>query len=200
MPSQLGQFGVERVSDITSEPITFADVQANSRIDSSGEQTLVENMIIAARMLSEKYLHRTLMTETKVLSLDGFPRAGLIKIPEPPLQAVSEIRYKPTRASNWCIWNSDNYHWDAISEPGRVMPNPGLTWPLITLRSLGCVRVEYVAGYGLAADIPQPIKQAMLMLVSHWFENREASTDFVPRPVQFSFESLMMSYRWGDLH
>jgi len=31
-----------------------------------------------------------------------------------------------------------------------------------------------VAGYGAAAsDVPQPLRQAVLLLVAHWFERRE---------------------------
>lgn len=150
-------------------------------------------------MLAEQYLHRTLVTETKILSLDGFG-GQVIKLPAPPLQAVAEIRYKPTASAPWCVWESEFYHWDAISEPGRVAPNPGYWWPVIEQRTMGCVRIEYVAGYGQPADIPAPIKQGLLMLVGHWFENRESSSEMVPKPLQFSFESLMYAFRWGDLH
>lgn len=36
------------------------------------------------------------------------------------------------------------------------------------------VTLSFTAGYGGEAAVPSPIKQAIRLLVSHWFENREA--------------------------
>jgi len=36
------------------------------------------------------------------------------------------------------------------------------------------VAIEFTAGFGhTAADVPAPIRQALLLLIAHWFENRE---------------------------
>jgi hypothetical protein len=41
----------------------------------------------------------------------------------------------------------------------------------------------------------------MLMLVGHWFENRETSVmGQIPKEIEFGFSTLMYAYRWGDLH
>jgi len=59
------------------------------------------------------------------------------------------------------------------------------------------VEIDYTAGYGSAAtDVPAGLRQAMLSLVGHWFENREAvlmagSGAVVPA----GFDDLVQSYR-----
>ena len=34
-----------------------------------------------------------------------------------------------------------------------------------------------MAGYGAASTVPTSIKQAMLLLIGHWYENREAMVE-----------------------
>jgi len=36
------------------------------------------------------------------------------------------------------------------------------------------VTVRFVSGYGLAAAVPTLLKQAMLLLIGHWYANRES--------------------------
>lgn len=62
-----------------------------------------------------------------------------------------------------------------ISEnsPGRVKLQSGRAWP--THRNFASFVIEFKAGYGDAAtDVPAALKQAVLQLLSHLYENREA--------------------------
>lgn len=52
----------------------------------------------------------------------------------------------------------------------RVFPAEGSAWPSAPYGH----EVEVEAGYADAADIPEQLIQAMLLLVGHWFENHEA--------------------------
>lgn len=57
--------------------------------------------------------------------------------------------------------------------PGRVMLRTGYNWPVH--RDFASFIVEYKAGYGDAAtDVPEGLKQGILQLLSHLYENREA--------------------------
>jgi len=58
------------------------------------------------------------------------------------------------------------------------------------LEQAATVKVNYVAGYGAATAVPQTIKQAMLMLIAHWFENREA-VGTVGGPVELATKALL---------
>jgi len=49
-------------------------------------------------------------------------------------------------------------------------PLPPPLWPH------GGIEIDLIAGHGAPADVPEPFRQAMLMLVARWFENRGDAT------------------------
>jgi uncharacterized phiE125 gp8 family phage protein len=58
------------------------------------------------------------------------------------------------------------------------------------------VTVTYVAGYGDAStDIPEGIRQAVRMMVAHFYENREAVTEAKLMDVPVGVRHLLMKYR-----
>lgn len=170
---------VSLVTAPTQEPITLAEAKANSRIDTSDEDTLVTNLIIAAREWCEEYTGRSFAQQTWDLFLDSFP--DVIDIPKPPLQSVTHVKYYDTDGVQQTLSNTV-YTVDTDSTTGRVYLAYGESWPSYqAIRKT--IEVRFVAGYDddgasppdYAANIPQRVKQACLLLVSHWFENREDS-------------------------
>jgi uncharacterized phiE125 gp8 family phage protein len=81
-----------------------------------------------------------------------------------------------------------------------VTPAYDKVWP--SARSVrDAVQIRFIAGYGDAAsDVPQAIKQAILLLVGHWFENREAVLvhSFKPTVIPIAVDSLLSPYLLGD--
>jgi uncharacterized phiE125 gp8 family phage protein len=57
------------------------------------------------------------------------------------------------------------------------------------------IRNEYICGYGAAAtNVPPALRQAMLLLIAHWFENREAVvTGTIATTIPLSARSLIYS-------
>jgi len=106
------------------------------------------------------------------------------------------IKYYVTDDTEYFM-GAGNYFVDTKSEPGRVALNYGKIWPSTTLRPANGICVTFEAGYGDAAtDVPQEVIRAMLLLISHWYENREpvSVTGAVPKEMPFSVESLL----WQD--
>lgn len=50
---------------------------------------------------------------------------------------------------------------------------------------------------GEPVDVPKTIKQALLLLIAHWYTNREAvvATNVVPREVALTVDALLNQYR-----
>lgn len=99
------------------------------------------------------------------------------RLPWPPLQSVTSITWTDT-AGNVSTVPSSTYIVDTFSEPGRVALAFGQTWPSQSVQGnaiqpVGGVTVTFVAGYTSAANVPQSAKQAMLLLLASWYENRE---------------------------
>jgi hypothetical protein len=94
--------------------------------------------------------------------------------------------------------DTDVYFVDTTSLPGRVGLAYEQEWPTDVTAGIGAVQVNYVAGYGAASAVPQTIKHAILLLIGHWYVNREAvgpSMSDVPMAVS----SLLGSEWAGEL-
>jgi hypothetical protein len=66
-----------------------------------------------------------------------------------------------------------DYFVDDKSEPGRVILAYERSWPTATLRPASGVVIRFTAGYGDAKDVPQKVKQAMLLKIELDFDPHE---------------------------
>jgi uncharacterized phiE125 gp8 family phage protein len=159
------------------------------------EDTLLTNLITVARETCENITNRALATQTLELSLDEFP-IGNIRLPRPPLVSVTSIYYKDSDGTD-TEWANTNYIVDITKEPGEVVLTYGNTYPVFTEYPTGAVKIIYVAGY--TTDCPKSIKQAMLLLIGHLYENREeviaGGFREVLKNIPMGAESLLQSYR-----
>jgi len=97
----------------------------------------------------------------------------VIDLPRPPLQSVESIKYLDTAGSEQTM-PPDSYVIDASSdEIGRIALAWTQYWP-ITRCSINSVLIRFMAGYGDAPeDVPQTIRQGILIEISNLYENRE---------------------------
>jgi len=161
------------VTEPSEYPVTLEEVKAQCRIDGSNEDAYLTSLIKAAALYTERRQWRALITQTWDLVMDEFPEGDTIIIPKPPLQSLSSITYTDSDG-NTSTFSSDSYIVDTDSEPGRVVLKSGESWPSDTLQEAAAVRVRFVAGYGdNPSDVPETTRIAILLLVAHWYENRE---------------------------
>lgn len=186
------EYGLSLVSAPAAEPLTATEVKAHCRVEITDDDTLIESQITAARQLVEKFLRRRLVTQTWDLFLDRFPSE--IRVPYPPLVSVSSISYVDTSGSTQTL-SSTLYTVDAYREPGRIRPAYGQTWPA-TRCHVNDVTVRYVAGFGAASAVPKAIKQAMLLILEHWYENRgQVVVGSIVNEVPIGAEDLLWAHR-----
>lgn len=160
------------------EPLTLEEVKLHCRLDETDvtEDSLIADLILAAREHAEARINRALLTQTIQLVLDAWP-SGAIELPRPPVQSISSITYTDYLGAA-AVVDTSTYYLDDENEPALIALKYGQAWPSATLRSSGAVVIEYVAGYGdESTDVPQSILQAMLLLVGYWYETREAAGD-----------------------
>jgi len=159
----------------------------------SVEDTLLSRLITAAREYCESFQNRAFITQTWYLWLDAWPVE--IKVPLPPLLSVTSIKYYDTTNAEATMTASD-YYADTNSTPGRVVLAWGKTWPGTTLRPANGICVEFVCGYGAtSASVPAAVRQAMLLLIGHLYENREAVSEKPLTQVPMAVESLLWTER-----
>lgn len=154
------------------EPLTVSEVKTHLKIDVSAEDTLLAGYLTAARMQCELEARRAFVTQTLQLKLEAWPWGEEICLPRPPLQSVTSVVYVDSDGNSHTVSAAD-YIVDTASEPGRLILAYGLGWPGATLQPGPAITITYVAGYGAAADVPATYKQAILLAVGHFYENRE---------------------------
>jgi len=178
-----------------TEPVTTAEAKNYCRVDTgiTEDDTLIGVLVTAARQLVELYTGRSLVTQTWELALDNFPAGSSVELPRGPVQSVTSIKTYDDE-DNESTFASGNYLVD--TSLGRVSLNHDAVWPT-DLRSTASVLITYVAGYGDAAsDVPAALRQAILMLVGHWYENREAVvTGTIAAEVPFTVAALLGHYK-----
>ena len=153
----------------TVEPVSVETAKAFLRIDGTADDALLAVLVPAAREKGEQITRRAFTTQTLEMMVDAWPIDGyVLKVLRPPLLSVVSVKYLDEDAAQ-STWT--DYAVDIKSEPGNILFN---SFPAVTLQETGGITVRFTAGYGAAAtDVPQTIKQAILLLIAYWFENRE---------------------------
>lgn len=160
------------------EPLTIQEAKAHLRVDSDVEDSYISSLIVAARQTAEIWLRRALITQTIcfTITIEKNPsgrlsgpvecRSKVIELPRPPLQEVVSVEVEQG-PGNWLSLPSTDYVVDVMEEPGILFPSSGY-W------NGSKFRITYKAGYGdNGNDVPFPIRQAMLLLIGDWYENRQ---------------------------
>jgi uncharacterized phiE125 gp8 family phage protein len=165
---------VESYSVITapsSEPLTLAEVKTNLRVSNSTEDDLITALIVAARIWVEEYTWKPLMTQTLQANYDKINVKSVeILINKTPVQSITSVKYIDANGTEQTV-NSSTYETDLISPICRVKLDsiPDMK------DSLNAFKIRFVAGYTSSANVPTTYKQAMLLLISYWYDNRDAA-------------------------
>lgn len=186
-------FAPVRTVDPAVEPVSLTEVKQHSRVDLSDMDVELQRLIVGARQHVEETTGRSLITQTWEYTLDRLPE--LIKLPRGPVQSVTSIEYVDLNGVTQTV-DSSIYRVDTKSRRARITEAHNQSWP--SVRDVtGAVTITYVAGYGSTAEsVPQPIRHAIMMLVAHWVENKEAVLLGVTQaPMILSVESLLAPYR-----
>jgi len=180
----------------TVEPITRALFKEHARISTDADDDYIDNLIKSVRRQVEQITGRALMTQTWIYYMDAWPAEDYFKLPYPPLQSVTSVKYLESDATVSTM-SSGEYIVDTDSEPGRVVLDYGESWPSETLLPSNPIYTEFVCGYGDdKLDVPDDIRHAMLMLCSHYYEMREPTiTGTILTPVPMTVDRLLADHR-----
>ena len=172
--------------------LALAKQQCRLDVDTTDEDDVLALYIGAATAWVESYTGRSLLAQTWQASLCGFqsrlwlPRAA-------PLQTVTFVKYYDTSNVLQTLIASV-YTVAAFSEPACVSLTYAQVWPSVYDRP-DAVQVEYVTGATGQALVPAPLRQAVQMLVGHFYAHREATVVGTVSPMQMAAEALCAPYR-----
>ena len=206
--------GIKVVTDWTASAVATSDQKSFMRVDFSDDDSLIAELIKASQNVIQTYLNRAITTQTLELYLDRLPfyndlklqegiytapdieyNSNYIVLPRPPVASVTHVKYfDDSDTEN--TFASSKYYVDLISEQARIVLRTGESWPTVTeTRNANAYVVRYVAGYGGASDVPPPIVQAIKLLTTHLYENREAVTSLSVNTIPYTIGALLQPYK-----
>ncbi len=152
------------------EPISRDEAKLFLRIDHDEENDLIDMLIRSARERLEAYLNVAMITRPLRYETQGVED---IKLPRWPVIAIDQVEVGGQVVTD--------YRADLRCRPAV------LSFALDKL-----VTVDFTAGYGPAADdVPAPLRQAMLLLLSQGYESRGDAPEAIPLMV----DALTLPYK-----
>ena len=177
------------------EPVTLDDAKAHMRIDGTAEDTLIGSLIVTSRLHVEAGLGLALITQSWSWFIDAWPPGPALKLPLRPVQSIAAVRLYDEAAASTTV-APDSYFLDGTSAPARLVRQGALVWPKPGRIANG-IEVAFTAGYGdAAADVPETIRHAILLLIAHWHEHRSPlEVGPIAQPPPDMVEQLLAPYR-----
>ena len=192
--------GIKQYIRVVATVETVASSFSAEVVTESGDATednLLAMLITTAREYCEEFTGRALATQTLEAYLDGFTGRE-IELPKPPLQSVTSIIYKDKDSTETTLTADTDYIVDTESDIGRVVLPYAESWPSFTAYTVNPIKIRYIAGYYASNLIPKSIKQAMLLLIGFWYDNREAvlvGQGTMSKRLEFAVDALLSMYR-----
>jgi len=157
-------------------PVSLEDARRHLRLTEADDDGLVVEKLIASAVAHldgwAGILGRCLLNQT--WQQDYHNWCDPLRLPFPDVSSVV-LTYFDEDAAEQTV--SDNLYdvLETVVGP-EIRFKDAFTSPSLDSDRQFPVRAEVVAGYGAADDVPAPLRTAILMLMAHWYMNREAAT------------------------
>lgn len=173
------------------EPLSLAEAKAFLRLETAEDDPLIAAFISAARLHVEAQTGLALVTQSWRMVLDCWPANGRIAVRPEPLQALAAARVFDFEGEVRAV------------DVQAFVPDPSTStlsfkpWALpLPTRIAAGIEIDIAVGFGDAAsDVPEPIRQAIRILVAHWHENRAIVAGAEVAPVPSNAAALIAPYR-----
>jgi uncharacterized phiE125 gp8 family phage protein len=162
--------------------ITLSEAKLHCRVDINDDDALIAQLIKAAVNHVEQITGWVTTSQGYSKLIKKIPE--IIRLPFWPVTAITSIEIIGATTQNV----ASNFDIDITERPAKVIPL-SKSFSVATGETL---RITYTAG---EADIPDGMRQAVLMLISHWYENREAGVvGTITSEISFGVNQLLSPY------
>jgi|9_EtaG_2_1085328.scaffolds.fasta_scaffold00083_14 uncharacterized phiE125 gp8 family phage protein len=154
--------------------LTVSEAKKHLRVSTSSDDTYIESLLHAAQQEFERYCNVSVIQKTFYQYCDTWcDTTQLYNSPAANSGALNVDAITYYNLNNVITtWNATNYLVDGASAPARVSLNVDKDYPDIADRK-NAIIIQYTSGFKKAGSVPQGIKQAILILVGQWYENRQ---------------------------
>ncbi len=178
------------VTAATQDPVTIDEAKAHCRVEGQLEDAQFLAWVKAATRAGEKLTNRQFCTATWRLSMESFG-GWAFELRRCPVQSISSVTYVDLPGVTQTV-SPASYMLDASCEPAIIQPIYLDFWPTDVRYEQASVKIDFVAGYGGPDDVPDTIKQAILLTVGSWYAGREVGEIPEAAKALFMIESMAM--------
>jgi len=192
----LGSIDLITITGPTSEPVSTEQAKDHLRIAHDDEDQDIAQMVSAARLIVEARSGMRLYTQTVEVRADSWvdlhdpQRSDVLRLRVAPIQSITSVKYYQSSDDVDTTMSTADYVTDLVGVPARIQVKS--SWPS-TNDYIGNIRIRCVVGYSSVPLIPSHFKRAILLLVGHYYENREAITDLKLMEVPEGINALIHS-------
>lgn len=187
---------VQTAAPNASDPlVTLAEAKTHLNVQHDDDDAFIQSLISSATKNidgGDGWLGRALVTQEWEMRLDGF--LSEIRIPLPPLISIDSVKYIDTDGAEQTLAGSAYETVTGGAWCSYLRPVYGTVWPAVRCER-GAVRIAFTAGYGDAADVPEPIKHAVKLMAAHWYRQRETVAIDQHYEVPLAANALLAPYR-----
>lgn len=167
--------------------ITLDEIKAHLRIEHTDEDTYLSHLSSAAIAKIENDTDYQLTPKSLVHRVSQFTDS--IRLPKFPVVDVTAITYQDDTNQTQTVSSWQLVHYPTYAELHAYFDE---VWPRSNGRP-NSVEIEYEVGGDVA---PVEIKQSALLLIGHWYANRETVViGATPASLPMAYESLIQPYR-----
>lgn len=164
---------IKNVTVVGDEPVTASDAKNYLRIDFDEDDVLIGSLITAAREHIENICNINLVKKEITFFHGGY--TSLIYLPETPFHSIVQVTSNGVEVTDYNI--ESNVDGDAYIEFETNHHE---------------IEVKFLSGY---EEIPRALWQAMLFLISHWYENRNIISENSTSKIDFTINAIIAPFR-----
>ena len=156
-------------TSLATKVLTTSEVKNHLKVDTTVDDTLIDNLISAAQNSCEEYTNRFFITKTLIQYGDVWN--NISELFKSPAKTITSIKYYNTDNVLQTL-SSSIYLLDLAVMPSRIGLQPNESFPSIANR-INAIEVTYDVGVDDPSLVDDAIKQAVLLTIGHWYANRE---------------------------
>ncbi|MCP5017105.1 MAG: phage gp6-like head-tail connector protein [Ketobacter sp.] len=180
----------DRIYNASAEPISLAEAKMHSRVDSTDDDEIIRLYIAAAREYVENWSGTAIVESTYAFYFDIWQSEYNIY---KPINSITTFEYK--NADNVGVYGGSltgsDYHYN--SSQGLITLGNSVMTDIYNQSN--AVKITAVVGQENIGEIRSDVKQAMLLMIGHWYENREEVSVVQLHQIPMGAKDLLASVR-----
>lgn len=156
------------LSEPETDPVSLEEAKSWLRVSGSYDDGDIAQVLAAARESVEEAACVITTARRIRVALPGFPLRSLIELPACPVLSVESLHYYAPDGTDTLAPATD---YTLIADEFRPVVWRRGVWPEVEDRP-DAVRLIVRAGYESPGAVPPMLKQAILLTLGHWYENR----------------------------